>query len=364
METFSYLVPDYYPHFHCKMGDCRNACCQGWPVSIDREKYFRLLGAECPPELRQKLDCAMYLCDYPTPQRYAQLNHRFDGNCALRDPDGRCGLQVAMGEDILPDVCRLYPRGIHGEGDRRECSCSNSCEAVPELFWNRKEPLGFQKLSLPLKPPAVFACGCEEKKEARSQAERLTLLALLQDRSRPLSQRIQGLGEALGEPSLPFPSPSAQQRLHSLEQLVQAIALTEAHSDSLHEYAPELLARWNEADDPLALYQQGQSAWEALCPQWEVFFEHLLVNHLFFLGFPAEEDGEPAQQQQALCLLYAMLRFLLALLCLSEPSQAKAVDLISALFRLVAHTDFSRYAGRLLRQLELDREDCQRLLTL
>ncbi len=43
-ETHDFLVPDYFPRFACKMGECRAACCRGWPVSISMENYFRLLG--------------------------------------------------------------------------------------------------------------------------------------------------------------------------------------------------------------------------------------------------------------------------------------------------------------------------------
>ena len=42
-----YLMPDYYPDFHCKMGTCRAACCEGWPISFSLTDYFKLLSVEC-----------------------------------------------------------------------------------------------------------------------------------------------------------------------------------------------------------------------------------------------------------------------------------------------------------------------------
>jgi hypothetical protein len=57
-EEREYLVPDYYDHFSCKMGECRAACCEGWPISISLEDYYHLMSEECSPELRQKLEYA------------------------------------------------------------------------------------------------------------------------------------------------------------------------------------------------------------------------------------------------------------------------------------------------------------------
>ena len=32
-----YLMPDYYPDFHCKTSMCRAACCVGWNVSLSMQ---------------------------------------------------------------------------------------------------------------------------------------------------------------------------------------------------------------------------------------------------------------------------------------------------------------------------------------
>ena len=128
-----YLVPDYYPAFSCKMGACRAACCEGWPITVSMENYFRLLGVGCSKSLRDRLDVGLRMVDRPTPECYARFNPQYDGNCPLRMEDGRCAIHAELGEDTLPDICRLYPRGIRLDQDC-ECSCANSCEAVLELL--------------------------------------------------------------------------------------------------------------------------------------------------------------------------------------------------------------------------------------
>lgn len=66
MDTRDFLVPDNYADFHCKCGQCRHTCCDGWAVTFPREDYFRLLSVPCSPELRRKLDTSLHLADDPT----------------------------------------------------------------------------------------------------------------------------------------------------------------------------------------------------------------------------------------------------------------------------------------------------------
>ena len=58
--THAFLVPDIYPSFRCKGGSCRSTCCKGWGISVRMEEYFRLLGMDCPPEIRRRLDTGVH----------------------------------------------------------------------------------------------------------------------------------------------------------------------------------------------------------------------------------------------------------------------------------------------------------------
>ena len=104
IEAHTFLMPDYYPQFACKMGKCRHACCVGWPISISMQNYFRLLGMNCPKHLRKKLDVGMQVYDRPDPARYAYFVPDFQGDCPMRMADGRCSLHAEMGPAVLPDT--------------------------------------------------------------------------------------------------------------------------------------------------------------------------------------------------------------------------------------------------------------------
>ena len=78
----------------------------------------------------------------------------------------------------------------------------------------------------------------------------------------------------------------------------------------------------------------------------------MLVNHMFFAQFPFQDRPESMHEEfVALCAVYAILRFL-ALGCMADRRDAEGlIDDMAAAFRLVDHTEFDRYASRLLKRL-------------
>ena len=192
----SYLVPDYFPKFACKMGECRHPCCKGWPISISTDDYFRLLSVSCGPAMRERLDNAVRVSLHPTPEAYAQIAPTWAGDCPLHLPDGRCSVHAMLGADALPTICRLYPRGIRVE-DGNECSCANSCEAVIELMMGQKEPIRFVRADLELNPPKAAERAFFFETVGKAQRIRLYFIEIMQRRAFTLPQRLMTLGEAL-----------------------------------------------------------------------------------------------------------------------------------------------------------------------
>ena len=78
-----------------------------------------------------------------------------------------------------------------------ECSCANSCEAVPEILLHREAPLTFHPyeadFQLPPSPPRANTFHAD----GREQAIRLWLISQLQRREFSLPRRMLLLGSAL-----------------------------------------------------------------------------------------------------------------------------------------------------------------------
>ena len=199
----SYLVPDYFPKFACKMGECRHPCCKGWSISISTDDYFRLLSVSCGPAMRERLDNAVRVSLHPTPEAYAQIAPTWAGDCPLHLPDGRCSVHAMLGADALPAICRLYPRGIRVE-DGNECSCANSCEAVIELMMGQKGPIRFVRAELELNPPKAAERAFFFETVGKAQRIRLYFIEIMQRRAFTLPQRLMTLGEALRQMDAPL----------------------------------------------------------------------------------------------------------------------------------------------------------------
>lgn len=375
-EVRDFLVPDYYPQFSCKMGACRHACCEGWPVSFTMKDYFKLLSIPCSPELRVKLDCALHLAEHPTPEGYAQMLPRYDGKCPMHLPDGRCQLHAELGDGVLAAVCRLYPRGVRGQGEP-ECSCANSCEAVLELLLKRDAPLGFRKLELSFGFPGGERQHHFETMN-REKEIRLWFISFLKRREYPLPQRILLLGEALkamdealtsrdavrvdalltGAENIHVPEAveAGQEQLRfGLDAASRMLEIMDERSNSIREYGKAALTYFSEGTVEFRRYLLARAHFETLIPNWQNWFEHMLVNHMFFTQFPFQDRPVDLREEYlALCAVYTLLRFL----CLGWMAQREdvdsAVDVAAAAFRLIEHTQFDRYAAPTLRYLGCD----------
>lgn len=362
-----FLMPAYYPRFSCKMGACRHACCEGWPISVSMEDYFRLLGVECSPDLRRKIDVALRLKSQRSPEAYAEISPRYDGNCPLRLEDGRCALHAELGGDVLSRVCKMYPRGVRND-ESPECSCTNSCEAVLEMLFQQQEPLAFVRLPDEDHTPSQSRREIQEKTFGREQDIRLWLIRCLQQRQAPLPARIAALGgrlqaleavlasrdeaalQRLLEASVPLNSHGQGHLEDGLAIMEELVAQLDQRSRSIHDYGERALSRF---------VQHGQEAYQEACrllqeryPDWEIWFEHALVNHLFFSRFPFGESRLTLPDAYlGLCAVYGLMRFLTLGDAVWQKEDHALVDTLAAAFRLIDHTAFDRTAAALMRRM-------------
>lgn len=122
MET---KVISFYDNFTCLAKDCPNTCCRGWRISIDEDTVNKYRNE--PGELGKKLRCSMTL------GQDKDIRKIF-GKCANETKEGLCKLQLMNREDLMPKVCRIYPRRSVAIGDKEEVTFELSCPKTAELF--------------------------------------------------------------------------------------------------------------------------------------------------------------------------------------------------------------------------------------
>ena len=354
-----YIVPEYYKDFKCKSGECRHSCCEGWPIRISTKEYYHLLGIDCSDELRARLDCALKICIEPSSEGYKQITTDWRGICKLHREDGLCALQVELGENSLPEVCKLYPRSTKYLAETYNCSCSNSCEEVVKLLLNFKETLLFEEKDLSNEPkfvtnlsPIMYEC-CKKS------------IAIIQDRSLSLPERFIILGNFLNGSDIYLTRPDnlsfAFQLVNVLDQYFESSVSICDYSKASQTYfdinGKDKLSE-KDLNSILEKYMSASEHLESILPDWQVLFEQLIVNHMFYNSFPYTDNQEKMNDAfLSLTTMYSFLRFNLLGYMSDKTISENLVDYLAAMFRLIEHSNFKHIAFHLFKQEKYAVED-------
>ncbi len=355
-----YIVPDFYLSFHCKCGECRHSCCEGWPVRISKKEYYRLLGVNCTKRLRTKLDCTLKLCPSPSEECYAEISSDWRGLCRMHREDGLCELQVELGEDNLPEVCRRYPRSTRRISDTLHSTCSNSCEKVIELLIEQKMLIQFTEVDLPLKPESEITF----KPELSSLCSQS--IQILQNRSMRLPERFLALADSC------FGNPMGNKRPDQLSEAFQFLHLCNSYyesSDNLNGFCGAAKAYYHMGEagtlsaelleDIISRYHSASDHMELLMPDWQILFEQLLVNYMLYSGYPYISISEhTVDAYLSLVIIYAFLRFHVVRYMADKAGSDQPTEVLAALFRVICHSNFNQVTARLIRSLHSSLQDC------
>ena len=182
------VFPQYYPRFRCRAAACRHTCCRGWEIDIDEEtrEIYRAVGGALGEKLRRSIVDG---------DETASFRLTADERCPFLLDSGLCQLILELGEENLCQICTDHPRFRSFFSDRTEVGVGLCCEAAAALVLTQAEPM------------RLCTQGAEalEPEEEAFLAARETLLAIAQERARPLDERMDELlaqtGAALPERS-------------------------------------------------------------------------------------------------------------------------------------------------------------------
>ena len=160
----------------------------------------------------------------------------------------------------------------------------------------------------------------------------------------------EALSREIVSPELPeIGRETLAEALGIMEKLMEIL---DGRSNSVYEYGEAVMAYLGNGEEALNRYLEAETRFEANFPQWETFFEHILVNHMFFSVFPFQDRPEDMRSEvTALCVIYALMRFLAIGYTAEHGGNDAFIDVMAAAFRLVDHTDFDRYSVVLLKRL-------------
>ncbi len=182
------VFPQYYPRFRCRAAACRHTCCRGWEIDIDREtrELYRSVGGALGEKLRRSIADG---------DETASFRLTADERCPFLLDSGLCQLILELGEENLCQICTDHPRFRSFFSDRTEVGVGLCCEAAAALVLTQAEPMRL----------CVQGTEVLEPEEEAFLAAREALLAIAQERTRPLDERMDELlartGAALPEKS-------------------------------------------------------------------------------------------------------------------------------------------------------------------
>ncbi|MDT8336439.1 MAG: flagellin lysine-N-methylase [Candidatus Izemoplasmatales bacterium] len=344
-----FIVPSYYKDFTCKGGDCRDSCCKEWKVTIPMNQYFLLHGLYCNKKVKDKIDRTFRPVFKPTNERYAEIVHTQNGDCPLHKENGYCLLHETCGEEVLPWVCRYYPRGPRLDY-QNEASCANSCEKTLELLFADDELISFEEKQLTFlmnKPKEIIS----ENKKNEYKSIRDNCATILSNRNFTLQKRLIHLGIYLKE--------TQNNPLITLDEINFLFAEENSDIKWIYNVLSEVLSHFNgryprlleqldqvkkiyEDSDIKLIYLKVLEKFENQFPNHEIMFEKMLINDLFFKQFPFQKNFKLWDQYLSICGTYVLLRYLAINLSYSKDTSEDLIDILSKTFTVIDHSEFDK----------------------
>ncbi|MCE5220766.1 MAG: flagellin lysine-N-methylase [Clostridium sp.] len=142
------LKPFYYDDFKCIADKCKDSCCIGWTVHIDKKSYnkYKKVKGDFGRSLnknivrnRKDLNDLAY--------GKMKLN---SSRCPLLSEDNLCELYINLGKDYLCNTCKIYPRMVRKYGEIYEKYLTLSCPEVARIISSFNNPFSFNLDDEPL----------------------------------------------------------------------------------------------------------------------------------------------------------------------------------------------------------------------
>ncbi len=296
---------------------------------------------ECSTPLRERLDRAFHLADHPEKDRYALVNMNYEGFCPILRDDGYCALQKECGEEVLPIVCRMYPRSVK-HGTPNEAVMSASCELTAELLIKDDEPFFLKDYVADVPFTGIDSMF---PNEAARDLNR-TCIGLLSDRSVSLKERIGRMGELICGGKV-LPEGTREEAVMTVLRLMRSYSRTSHAIGELSSSVFSVLGGDPDTLDPdsvdpaeaVRILGEKRAKFRAAFPKWEIWFEKIFCNHLFYMQFPSSDTAlSDEKNYTAFCVCFALCGAVLPLLLAETDKTENFVDCLCELFRFAEHS--------------------------
>ncbi len=263
------VIPSYYEHFRCIGGACQHNCCIGWEIDIDDETAARYRQVNGTLGCRLQKHIAI---EDGVPHFVLDDNER----CPFLNQHNLCDIILELGEEALCNICTDHPRFRNELPGRVEIGLGLCCEEAARLILGEHEPTTL------IGNTAI---------DDDILILRDEVIAILQDRSHTIPQRVEAMLARCGAALPPARPDEWASFLLTLEQL-----------------EPSWTTRSEQLRDSFA--NADLTAFDAYMVDRQTEYEQLLVYFVYrHLANAADADGVAARAAFA-ALGYTLIRAL------------------------------------------------------
>ncbi len=126
------LYPVYLKDFSCIGKDCKETCCKGWTIPVDKPTYNKYM--QVPKDNPIAGDLKKHIQKNRSALNiFAKIKLDEEKNCPFLNEQGLCNIQLNLGEDYLTHTCDIFPRIFYIVDGVVYQDISISCEAATKL---------------------------------------------------------------------------------------------------------------------------------------------------------------------------------------------------------------------------------------
>lgn len=141
-------TPTYFNEFHCIADKCKDCCCIGWEIDIDKKSAD--LYKNVPGEFGEKLRKSI---DFGSPSHFA-LNDK--NRCPLLNNKNLCEVYIQLGEDKMCDICTEHPRYYEWFNNLKEGGIGLCCEEAGRIILSQNQPFTTIEKEIPFEDADTY----------------------------------------------------------------------------------------------------------------------------------------------------------------------------------------------------------------
>jgi len=143
MKNITVVEPLFVSAFRCIGSECRDHCCKGWDVTLDKPAVNRYLKSSVI-EIKN-LAIENIEVTRKSFANWGTMKLQPSGNCAFMDEERLCKVHSLLGANALSNTCSTYPRSSKIFKNEQQKTLSLSCPEATRQLLSSADAMLFQQ---------------------------------------------------------------------------------------------------------------------------------------------------------------------------------------------------------------------------